>query len=155
MRNLALILVCMSLFFTNCKEKPNERGTELSIEQIRALKDNQSLEGKLVEISGYLGKCGHDEIKPDQKCLLTICSDNFCDGEKLIEAFVYVKGNDKIGSFDKKKRNLVIADEQSSSDGFQIITDGNEKIQNARLNFTGKIHYEGNDCYLINVVINK
>lgn len=159
MKNLYNLIfpILMMLTFLSCAKKgePSKRGQVLTIEQIKNLKTDQSLNGKLVEVEGYPAFCGMmANVTLGAKSKMEVHTGANCDGEELIEVNLLFGGNTtKLSG--EKERNYVAADKDFDNSTLKFITDDYQELPNGKFKFTGTLIYMDNTYYLDNVIINK
>lgn len=154
---LPLIVFATFTILIGCTKegKPSKQGQLLTLEQIKSLGTDQSLNGKLVEIEGYPAFCGmFADVRLGEKSKMEIRTEQNCKGEKLIEANLYF-GGDKILLFGEKERNVVLADKNFSNKTLKFCTDDYQELSNKKLKFSGTLIYINNSYYLDNVTIHK
>ena len=154
-----LAVLALGIFTVSCTQKgePSKQGDLLSLEQIKALENDQSMNGKLVTIEGYAGLCDNSMFVTKGKLnKMTIYSDGICNGEKLINAQILLtKGNIPL-SGDKPRNYASFPDDNKLTDeSLTFMTDDYQEVKNEKLKFSGTIIYNGNNYTLDNVTIHK
>lgn len=85
MKNIkTTFLAIITLVIVSCTKKgePSKQGELLTIEKVKALSTNQSMNGKLVTIEGYVGFCNNSMfVKSGKKNKMSIYLDGFYKGE--------------------------------------------------------------------------
>ena len=85
---LTLVISCTH------KGEPTKQGEMLTTEQMNALANDQSMNGKLVSVKGYASFCGvFSSVKGGKKSRMNIYTDGFCKGEKLLDAEILIADN--------------------------------------------------------------
>lgn len=154
-----LATVAFVTLTVSCTQKgePSKQGELLTTEQIKALENDQSMNGKLVTIEGYAGLCNNSMfITIGKKNEMSIYSDRICKGEKLINAQIKISkgGIPLIG--DKPRNFASFPDEKNLSDESLIfMTDDYQEVKNEKFKFSGTIVYNGKNYSLDNVTIHK
>lgn len=148
---LALTVSCTS------KGEPSEQGELLTIEQIKALKNDQLMNGKLVTIEGYAGICKNSRlVTKGKENRMSIFSDGICKGKELIKTQIYVTAGG-IGFGGTEPRNFAKFpdDENLTDESIIFMSDDYQELKNEKLKFSGTIYYDGNTYSLENVTIHK
>ncbi|WP_143155010.1 hypothetical protein [Flavobacterium chilense] len=154
---LTASLLILTLFFAGCtkERKPSKQGELLTLEQIKSLENDQSRNGKLIEVEGYPAFCGmFANVRLGEKSKMEIRTEQDCKGEKLIEANLYFGGN-KVMLFGEKERNVVLAEKNFSNKTLKFCTDDGQELPNGKFKFSGTLIYINNSYYLDNVTIHK
>lgn len=152
-----LVMIVIVAFTVSCTHKgnPTIQGDLLTAEQIKTLKNDQSMNGKLVSIEGYASFCGSfSSVTGGKKGKMKIYTDGFCKGEKLIDAKIMFS-NGSIPLSGEEKRNQAIAENSFTNETLQFTTDEYQDVPNGKLKFSGKVVYNGKDYYLDNITIHK
>lgn len=155
-KNTFLALAFISTL-ASCTKKgePNQLGEVLTTEQISALANDQSMNGKLVSVEGFASFCGRfNRITGGQKSEMTIYSENFCQGDKLIKAKIEFSDN-RTPLSGEEKRNYAEAEKSFTNETLKFMTDDYQELPNGKLKFSGTLVYDGDNYYLDNVTIHK
>lgn len=154
-----LAMVTIAVFSVGCAKKgePSKQGDLLSVEQIKALANDQSMNGKLVSIEGYAGLCNNSMfVTKGKKNKMTIHSDGICKGEELIDAQIEISAGSIPLSGEKSRNYASFPDEKNITDeSLTFMTDDYQELKNQKLKFSGTIIYDGKNYYLDNVTIHK
>ncbi|KAF2509133.1 hypothetical protein [Flavobacterium foetidum] len=151
------IFLAITFIFTACTKKgePSKQGQLLTIEQVKSLEKDQSLNGKLVEIEGYPAICGmFGNVRVGEKNKMEIRTEPDCKGEKLIEVNLFF-GGDKIRLSGEEERNVALATEKFTNATLKYITDDYQELPTGKFKFSGTLIYINNTYYLDNVTIHK
>ncbi|WCM42664.1 hypothetical protein MG290_03020 [Flavobacterium sp. CBA20B-1] len=137
------------------KGEPTKQGEMLTTEQINALANDQSMNGELVSVEGFASFCGSfSSVTGGKKGRMTIYSDGFCKGGKLMDAEILFADN-KTPLSGEEERNQAIVDKNFSNETIKFTTDDYQEVSNGKLRFSGTVVYDGNNFYLDNVTIHK
>jgi hypothetical protein len=150
----AAAIAALSIFATGCSHqgKPHKRGELLNTEQIKALANDQSMNGKVVTIEGYAGICGSMFVTAGKNNNMDIYTDNYCEGTKLITAKIKIdNGSVPIGG--EAYRNYAEVSGNFENKTIKFMTDDYQELANGKLKFSGTIIYDGSNYYLDNVII--
>jgi len=153
---LAVSIAAISMLSASCSHqgKLNKRGDLLNPDQIKALANNQSMNGKLVTIEGYAGICGSMFVTPGKANDMDIYTDNYCEGTKLITAKIKISdGSTPIGG--EAYRNYAEVSGNFENKTIKFMTDDYQELANGKLKYSGTIIYNGSNYYLDNVIIYK
>nr|WP_199001331.1 hypothetical protein [Flavobacterium sp. ASV13] len=154
---LTASLLILILVFAGCtkEHKPSKEGQLLTLEQIKSLENDQSWNGKLIEVEGYPAFCGmFANVRLGEKSKMEIRTEQNCKGEKLIDANLEF-GGDKVLLFGEKERNAVLADQNFSNETLKFCTDDCQELPTGKFKFSGTLIYINNSYYLDNVTIHK
>ena len=143
-----LLFVLITFLFVGCTSKgePSVIGEILTPEMI----ENKSMEGKEVSIKGYPGLCkSFSVIKMKKRNKMMITSEPNCGGEELIPMNVYFEDGKGTLLFGDEPRNQIIYQDKVMT----FITDDYQKLLEGEFIVSGKLVYEGDECYLNDVSI--
>ncbi|KAF2506623.1 hypothetical protein [Flavobacterium foetidum] len=148
---LITLLPALFFFVLSCTTngKPSKRGELLTLEQIQNLRDNKSLNGKLVEVEGYANLCHTFFVRLGEKKLVQIATEPNCGGEFLIDANIYFKKFKITLTGEKDRNEAVLVDNE-----LLFTTDDYQEVSNQKLKFCGTLTYgKDNSVRLENVTI--
>lgn len=159
MKNLYNVFIAVAIVFAfvSCAKKgePSKRGQLLTAEQIKNLKTDKSLNGKLVEVEGYPAFCGMiANVTLGAKSKMEVHTSPDCKGDELIEVNLLFGGNTTRLS-GEKERNFVAAEKEFENNTLKFTTDDYQEMPNGKFKFTGTLVYKDNSYYLDNIIINK
>ncbi len=138
------------------KGEPSKQGELFTTEQIKKLTTDQSMNGKQITVEGYAGLCNSMFVTKGTKNEMTVYSDGFCKGEKLINLQIKISKGDIPLTGDAPRNFGSFADDKNlSNEALTFMTDDYQEVKNGKLKFSGTVVYNGNDFSLDNVTIHK
>lgn len=154
---LAMLAIATLTLSCTKKGEPSNQGEILTIEQIKALKNDQSMNGKLVTIEGYAGLCGLSSlVKLGKKNEMAIYSDGICEGVKLINANIEISRGGYQLAGPEPRNHADFPDENNiANESMTFMTDDYQEVKNEKLKFSGTVVYNGKYYSLDNVTIHK
>lgn len=158
-KKIVVTIALSALFAAGCTHKgePTAQGEALTAEQLHALANDQSMNGKLVTVTGYAGLGGSMFVNLDRKNEMHIHADGIGVGEKLITAQIVFDSGDSVPLSGEESRNYArfLDKEKLSDETIVFMTDDYQEVPNGKLKFSGTIVYNGSNYQLENVTIHK
>lgn len=152
-----LVIIGIAILCVGCATKgaPTKLGQQLTREQIQALENDQSMNGKLATVEGYASFCSVTaSVRMGETITMTIYSDGFCEGDKLLAANIPFKyrSSQLTG---EESRNYAMVDNHFTNETIKYITDDYQEVPNGKFKFSVTIIYDGDNYSLYNVTIHK
>ncbi|MTG97024.1 MULTISPECIES: hypothetical protein [Myroides] len=148
MRNLLFLLLFSAMILTSCEKKgePSPVGELYSAEQILNLPKDKSLDGKLIQVEGYISFCSKRPLRMNSKNKITITTEQYCQGTKLIDANIFMSSASvsyKPGGETPRNYISVTDINKVTADSMVFILDDYSEDSNEKFMISGKLLFDG------------